>query len=66
VTAFDFKKSSYSGGEPHAECVEVAVNVPGRIAIRDSKAGAGPIVELAPATWAAFTAELIRNRTQAP
>lgn len=65
MTAFDFKKSSYSGGEPHAECVEVAVNVPGRIAIRDSKTSAGPIVQLTPATWAAFTVRLIGNRTPA-
>ncbi|MFF1716360.1 DUF397 domain-containing protein [Streptomyces sp. NPDC058268] len=60
MTAFDFRKSSHSGGEPHAECVEVAVNVPGTIAIRDSKDPDpdAPILRLAPATWASFTASL--------
>jgi len=55
---FDFVKSSYSntGGE----CVEVARNVPGTVAVRDSKAPDGPILWLAPQAWARFTSSLER------
>ncbi|MGW2260612.1 DUF397 domain-containing protein [Streptomyces sp. NPDC001780] len=51
---FVFVKSSYStsGGE----CVEIALNVPGVVAVRDSKASAGPVLRLAPAAWAACVA----------
>jgi hypothetical protein len=59
VPEFVFAKSSYStsGGE----CVEVALNNPRTIAVRDSKAAANPdapILRLAPTTWARFTASL--------
>ncbi|MFG2496907.1 DUF397 domain-containing protein [Streptomyces sp. NPDC048441] len=58
---FDFMKSSYS--QLNGECVEVAVNVPGTVAVRDSKAATdadpdAPILRLAPATWARFTTSL--------
>lgn len=55
---FDFAKSSYSTA--NYECVEVALNVPGTIAIRDSKDldPDTPILRLAPAAWASFTASL--------
>lgn len=58
MNGFDFVKSSYSSGS--GECVEVAVNVPGTIAVRDSKDPNphSPILRLAPATWARFTASL--------
>ncbi|WP_406154195.1 DUF397 domain-containing protein [Streptomyces sp. NBC_01023] len=49
---FDFVKSSYSASG--GECVEIAVNVPGAVAVRDSKDTAGPIVQVSPAAWAAF------------
>ncbi|MFH8792536.1 DUF397 domain-containing protein [Streptomyces sp. NPDC017941] len=60
MTAFDFHKSTHSGGEPHSECVEVAVNIPGTVAVRDSKDPDDdpPILRLAPAAWARFTASL--------
>lgn len=45
-------KSSYSASG--GECVEIAVNVPGAVAVRDSKDTAGPIVQVSPAAWAAF------------
>ncbi|WP_329125826.1 DUF397 domain-containing protein [Streptomyces sp. NBC_01465] len=50
---FEFVKSSYStaGGE----CVEVARNIPGTVAVRDSKDPEGPILRLAPASWGAFS-----------
>ncbi|WP_406457724.1 DUF397 domain-containing protein [Streptomyces sp. NBC_01622] len=56
MTEFVFVKSSYSGGDAGQQCVEVARNVPGTIAVRDSKDMDGPTVRLAPATWAAFVA----------
>jgi hypothetical protein len=54
MLVFTFVKSSYSGGNAGQECVEVATNVPGAVAVRDSKAPDGPIVRVAPAAWAAF------------
>ncbi|MEV5525932.1 DUF397 domain-containing protein [Streptomyces prunicolor] len=53
---FNFTKSSYS--TPSNECVEVARNIPGTVAIRDSKSPTGPILRLAPTTWTKFTATL--------
>lgn len=54
MLAFEFVKSSYSGGNAGQECVEVARNVLGTVAIRDSKDLDGPILCLAPTSWAAF------------
>lgn len=58
MNSLDFVKSSYSSGS--GECVEVAVNVPGTVAVRDSKDPDpdAPILRLAPATWTHFTASL--------
>ncbi|UUU33890.1 DUF397 domain-containing protein [Streptomyces sp. CA-210063] len=58
---FDFVKSSYSntGGQ----CLEFARNNPHTVAIRDSKNPDGPILRLAPHTWAKFTASLRCPRT---
>ncbi|WP_328560513.1 DUF397 domain-containing protein [Streptomyces coelicoflavus] len=53
MNGFDFVKSSYSSGS--GECVEVALNVLGIVAVRDSKDAAdGPILRLAPQAWARF------------
>ncbi|MFJ3697743.1 DUF397 domain-containing protein [Streptomyces sp. NPDC090052] len=52
MTQFDFVKSSYSANG--TDCVEVARNVPGTVAVRDSKDTAGPVVQVSPAAWAAF------------
>ncbi|RBQ18551.1 DUF397 domain-containing protein [Spongiactinospora rosea] len=38
----------------HGQCVEVATNLPGTIAIRDSKDPTGPVLLFAPAEWTAF------------
>ncbi|MFJ2174148.1 DUF397 domain-containing protein [Streptomyces sp. NPDC087851] len=51
---FQFKKSSYSVGQ--TDCVEVARNIPGTVAVRDSKNQAGPVLLLTPAAWSAFAA----------
>jgi hypothetical protein len=48
-------KSSYSGSNG-GNCVEVADNLPGVAAARDSKDPAGPALAFAPAAWRAFTA----------
>lgn len=49
---FEFVRSSYSSG--NGECVEVARNIPGTVAVRDSKDADGPILRLTPGTWTAF------------
>ncbi|MBZ6294472.1 DUF397 domain-containing protein [Streptomyces olivaceus] len=53
MNCFDFVKSSYSSGS--GECVEVALNIPETVAVRDSKAPVdGPVLRLAPHAWARF------------
>lgn len=54
MRAYEFVKSSYSGGNAGQECVEVARNVPGAVAVRDSKDLAGPVVTVSPVAWSAF------------
>lgn len=49
---FEFVKSSYSSG--NGECVEVARNIPGNVAIRDSKLPGGGVLVVAPVAWDAF------------
>ncbi|MCX5235804.1 DUF397 domain-containing protein [Streptomyces prunicolor] len=56
MPAFEFVKSSYSGGNAGQECVEVACNIPGTIAVRDSKHIDGPILQVTPSAWTAFAA----------
>jgi hypothetical protein len=53
----DWRKSSYSGTNGGA-CVEVARNLPGVVAVRDSKDRHGPALVFTRADWAAFTALL--------
>lgn len=53
---FEYRKSSYSDHED--ECVEVASNIPVRIAVRDSKSPTGPNLRLTPPTWTAFETAL--------
>ena len=50
-----WRKSSCSGDNGGA-CVEVARNLPGAVAVRDSKDREGPVLAFAPADWEAFTA----------
>jgi hypothetical protein len=52
-----WRKSSYSGGSG-GNCVEVATNLPGLVAIRDSKHPTGPALVLTPTAWQAFTIAL--------
>lgn len=39
-------------------CVEVARNLPGAVAVRDSKDPDGPALIFTPTDWKAFTAEI--------
>ncbi|MFE9020115.1 DUF397 domain-containing protein [Streptomyces sp. NPDC007808] len=54
MPAYEFVRSSYSGGNAGQECVEVARNVPDTVAVRDSKDADGPILRLTPGAWTAF------------
>jgi hypothetical protein len=47
-----WQKSSYSGA--NGNCVEVARNLPGVVAVRDSKEPTGPALVLAPGQWQAL------------
>ncbi len=51
--SFEFVKSSYSSG--NGECVEVARNVGGVVAVRDSKNPDGPVLVNSAEAWASFT-----------
>ncbi|WP_181808761.1 DUF397 domain-containing protein [Streptomyces shenzhenensis] len=48
-------KSSYSGAEG-GDCVEVAADT-GVVQIRDSKAVAGPVIQVSRKAWAGFVGE---------
>lgn len=48
-----WRKSSYSGSNGGA-CVEVARNLPGVVAVRDSKDRTGPVLVFGPAEWRTF------------
>ncbi|WFE51302.1 DUF397 domain-containing protein [Micromonospora sp. WMMD1155] len=48
-------RSSSNGGD----CVEVADNLPGIVAVRDSKNQSGPALTFPPAAWAAFVRQVI-------
>ena len=49
----DWRKSSFSNGNG-GNCVEVARNLPGIVAVRDSKDRNGPALILTTAEWQAF------------
>lgn len=55
-----WRKSTRSNGS--GACVEVAQNVPGIVAIRDSKDPEGPVLAVTPAGWASFAAEVRGGR----
>ena len=44
-----------SGFTPSRNCAEIAHNVPGIVAVRDSKDPEGPVLATTPADWSAFT-----------
>ena len=55
MTGAVWRKSSYSSANGGA-CVEVARNLPGVVAVRDSKDPDGPALTVSPAQWQSFTA----------
>jgi len=57
VQASSWRKSSYSGGNG-AACVEVNGDIPGVVAVRDSKNPNGPILTFTSTEWHAFLAQL--------
>ncbi|MFE3410680.1 DUF397 domain-containing protein [Streptomyces mirabilis] len=61
---FEFAKSSHSSG--NGECVEVARNIPGTVAVRDSKDVDGSLVVVASSTWAAFAVHVGQRTSRAP
>jgi hypothetical protein len=48
-----WRKATASGGGG-GECVEVATNLPGVVAVRDSKNPGGPVLTFTPGEWTAF------------
>ncbi|MBO4257551.1 DUF397 domain-containing protein [Streptomyces griseorubiginosus] len=54
MPAFEFVRSSYSGGNAGQECVEIARNIPGTVAVRDSKKTRGPVLRFAASVWGPF------------
>ena len=53
LTRAIWRKSSFSGGNG-GNCVEVARNLPGVVAVRDSKDREGPALVLGRGDWASF------------
>ncbi|MEU3455157.1 DUF397 domain-containing protein [Micromonospora sp. NPDC006766] len=49
-----WRKSTRSSAQ--GNCVEVADNLPGVVAVRDSKDPQGPALAFTPAAWSAFVA----------
>jgi hypothetical protein len=61
LTAAQWHTSSYSGSNG-GTCVEVAGNLPGTIAVRDSKDPDGPVLRFSRADWSAFVAGIRETR----
>lgn len=53
LTGARWRKSTRSGTSG-GDCVEVADNLPGVVAVRDSKDPYGPALSFGPAEWRAF------------
>jgi hypothetical protein len=57
LTRAEWRKSSRSG-DNGGNCVEVARNLPGIVAVRDSKNLSGPVLIVSRDEWAGFIARL--------
>ncbi|MFI6068703.1 DUF397 domain-containing protein [Micromonospora sp. NPDC051227] len=53
LTGARWRKSTRSNGSG-GNCVEVAGNLPGLVAVRDSKDPTGPVLVFPPHAWRAF------------
>jgi hypothetical protein len=65
LTRAQWRKSSHSNANGGA-CVEVAQNLPGVVAVRDSKDPDGPKLAFAPDEWLAFTAGVRAGKFDLP
>ena len=52
LTVAEWRTSSRSGGS--GQCVQTALNLPGIVAVRDSKDPLGPALIFQPAAWSSF------------
>lgn len=52
LSSAEFHRSSLSGSGDN--CVEVATNLPGVVAVRDSKDPSGPVLAFTPSVWRDF------------
>ncbi|WP_406074606.1 DUF397 domain-containing protein [Micromonospora sp. NBC_01638] len=57
LTGARWRKSARSSGNG-GDCVEVADNLSGVVAVRDSKDPSGPALTFPPAAWVAFVAQV--------
>ncbi|MFG2059501.1 DUF397 domain-containing protein [Micromonospora sp. NPDC048930] len=57
LTGAQWRKSTRSSGQG-GNCVEVADNLPGVVAVRDSKDPDGPVLAFAPGAWRVFVARV--------
>ena len=57
---YNWRKSSYSG--QGNTCVEVAKNVPGTVAVRDSKNPSGQVLRFSADAWQAFVSGIKAER----
>lgn len=55
LTNAEWRKASFSSSNG-GNCVEVAANLPGVVAVRDSKNPDGPALLFTPGEWQAFVA----------
>ncbi|MGC4768943.1 DUF397 domain-containing protein [Micromonospora sp. DT44] len=60
-----WRKSTRSG-DNGGDCVEVATNLPGIVAVRDSKNQAGPALTFHPTAWDAFIGSAGSNTIHLP
>ncbi|MFC4585874.1 DUF397 domain-containing protein [Sphaerisporangium corydalis] len=49
-----WRKSTRSGDAVGSGCVEVSTNLPGVVAVRDSKNPTGPVLMFVPGEWSRF------------
>ncbi len=54
LTGARWRKTTRSNGSGGGNCVEVADNLPGVVAVRDSKDPTGPVLVFTPGAWRAF------------
>jgi ribosomal protein S3 len=62
LSAAVWRTSSYSGA--NGDCVEVAGNLGGAVAVRDSKDRTGPVLLFTPGEWDAFVSGLKNGGTR--